>query len=82
MKDSIIKTVNKEEYQMYMNKFNEGYKNVVDLNYSYNDSNGFLNVEKFNTGREENITYSKPYNITIGNKPFQKRNPKMNMVFN
>ena len=81
LKDEILKTVNKEEYQMYMKQSNEGYKNIVDLDYHYNDTSGFLNVKQFNTGREENIRYSKSHNITKGNKPFQKRNPLMNMVF-
>lgn len=81
LKDNIIKTVNKEEFKMYKKQSNEGYKNIVDLEYYYNDFDGFLNVKKFNTGREENIKYSKPHNITSGNKPFQKRNPQMNMVF-
>jgi len=81
LNDSIIKTVNKEEFQIYRNGYNEGYKNIVDLEYYYNEDTGFLNITKFNTGREENIMYSKPFNITNGNKPFRKRNPKMNMVF-
>jgi len=81
LKDNIIKTVNKEEFQMYKKNNNEGYKNIVDLDYDYNDSSGFLNIVGFNTGREENIRYSKAHNITDGNKPFRKRNPKMNMLF-
>jgi len=81
LKDEILKTVNKEEYQMYMKQSNEGYKNIVDLDYHYNDTSGFLNVKQFNTGREENIRYSKSHNITKGNVPFRKRNPQMNMVF-
>ena len=81
LKDDILKTVNKEEYQMYKEKSNEGYKNIVDLEYYYNDTNGFLNVKQFNTGREENIKYSKKYNITKGNTPFRKRKPTINMVF-
>ena len=81
LKDEIIKTVNKEEYQMYKEKSNEGYKNIVDLDYYYNDTNGFLNVKQFNTGREENIRYSKSHNINNGNVPFRKRNPQINMVF-
>ena len=81
LKDNIIKTVNKEEFQIYKNQLNEGYKNIVDLNYHYNESSGFLNVQQFNTGREENILYSKHHDTTRGNKPFQKRNPQMNMMF-
>jgi hypothetical protein len=81
MKDSVIKTVNKEEYQMYRKESKEGYKNITDLNYYYNDSSGFLNVTEFNTGREENTIYSRPHKLSNGNKPFQKRNPKMNMLF-
>jgi len=80
--DNIIKTVNKEEFQMYKKHMNEGYKNIVDLDYYYNDTNGFLNVRQFNTGREENTLYSKHYDITRGNKPFKKRYPTMNMTFN
>jgi len=81
LKDNIIKTVNKEEFEMYRKQSNEGYKNIVDLNYYYNESLDFLNVTQFNTGREENLKYSKPHNITKGNNPFQKRNPQMNMIF-
>lgn len=81
LKDTIIKTVNKEEFQIYMKQLNEGFKNIVDLHYYYNDADGFLNVQQFNTGREENLMYSKEHNISTGNKPFQKRNPQMSMTF-
>jgi hypothetical protein len=81
MKDTLIKMVNREEYQLYKNNLNEGYENIVDLKYYYNDFNGFLKITQFNTGREEKKEYSKLYNILSGNKPFKKRNPKMNMVF-
>jgi len=81
LKDDILKTVNREEFQLYKERSNEGYKNIVDLDYYYSDSNDFLNVKQFNTGREENIRYSKLHNITRGNIPFRKRNPQMNMVF-
>jgi hypothetical protein len=81
LKDTIIKMVNAEDYHIYKNQLNEGYNNIVELEYNYNDSNGFLNITKFSTGREENKKYSKQHNILNGNKPFQKRRPKMNMVF-
>ena len=81
LKDDILKTVNREEFQLYKERSNEGYKNIVDLDYYYSDSNDFLNVKQFNTGREENIRYSKLHNVTRGNIPFRKRNPQMNMVF-
>lgn len=81
MKDSITKTVNKEEYKMFIRKSDEGYKDIVELEYYYNESDGFLNVIKFNTGREENYRYSKLHNLSAGNKPFQKRNPQMSMIF-
>jgi hypothetical protein len=81
MGDEIVKRVNEEEFKMYKKQSNEGYKNIVDLDYNYNDSNGFLNVREFNTGREENVKYSKLHDLSRGNKPFNKRIPKMNMIF-
>lgn len=81
LRDAVEKIVNKTEYHMYRQALNEGYKNIVDLDYYYDESNGFLNITRFNTGREENKKQSKLHDIRSGNQPFRKRNPKMYMVF-
>ena len=80
MKDEQIKPVNKEEYLLYRKKTNEGYNNIHNLDYYMTDE-GFLNVTSFETGREENKKATKNHNLNTGNKPFNKRNSTMSMIF-
>ena len=80
MKDEQIKPVNKEEYLLYKNNTNEGFKNIYNLDYIMSD-NGFLNVSHFETERQENKRLTKNHNLDRGNKPFNRRNSTMSMVF-
>jgi len=80
MKDDLIKPVNKEEYLLYRNNTDEGFENIYNLEY-YKTNEGFLNVMRFETEREENKRFTKNHNLNRGNKPFKKRNSTMNMIF-
>ena len=80
MKDEEIKPVNKEEYMLYRLNSKEGYNNIYNLEYYMTDE-GFLNVNRFETGRDENKNVTKNHILAKGNKPFSRRNPSMNMMF-
>lgn len=68
--DSIEKTVNKKEYDLYTNDTQEGIQSITNLQYNYDVSTGFVNVVRFSIGRDEEPQYNKQHNLLQGSKPF------------
>lgn len=53
--DGFEKIMNRTETSMYKNT-DEGFDKIIGLEYNIDDSSGFVNVIKFDTQREENIS--------------------------
>lgn len=75
--DGIIRDVNRAEFDRYVGKNSlEGYAGIRDLRYSYDASNGFVNVQNFVTEYLEDKSKSKKHDLRDGSHPFQVGRPK------
>jgi hypothetical protein len=71
LKDGIERTVNRGEFDQYMANTREGITDILNLKYTYDPATGFMNVIRFSTGREENITQKLNYDLRNGPYPFK-----------
>ena len=75
MKDDIYRPINKTDFNAYKNNTNEGVHSITNLGYNIDESNGFVNVYSFHTGREENLQTKKQFDRFTTNTPFVPENP-------
>ena len=81
--DSVLREVNKGEFDEYARTTREGYYSITELIYtedkeSFGEGSTVINVSKFNTGREENIKIRRSHDLREGSRPFSS---KFGMVF-
>ena len=67
--DGVTRTVNKHEFNRYMNLTSEGIHSIRNLNYNILD-NGFVNVSTFDTEVDPVSTENREYDIRNGPRPF------------
>lgn len=81
--DGITRNVNKTEYDVYRANTTEGIDSLSNVQYVIDDSTGFVNVDAFTTGRDENQTARKTHDLRNGSVPFphttNRRRPRMGM---
>lgn len=70
LNDSKIRTINKGEFTKYVNKINDGIKEISNLKYEYDSKEKFVNVFNFDVPYLPNTDLDKHYNLDDGNKPF------------
>ena len=80
-----IRDINSGEFQRYLQQNKEGITNINNLIYNI-DSNGFINIDSFSTGYEENLSLKQEYDIQNGPSPFKvghpmRRGTRMHMIF-
>lgn len=73
LNDSKIRTINKGEYTKYVNKINDGIKEINNLKYEYDSKEQFVNVFNFDVPYLPNTDLDTAYNLDDGNKPFGSR---------
>jgi hypothetical protein len=82
--DGLNRVVNKSDYNVYKSNTNEGINSIIDLKYTINDDTGFVDVEKFNTQREDNISTRAIHDLSKGNVVFKNKkkykNAQMKMI--
>jgi hypothetical protein len=82
--DGLNRVVNKSDYNVYKSNTKEGINSIIDLKYTINDDTGFVDVEDFNTQREDNNSTRTIHNLSNGNVVFKNRkkygNAQMKMV--
>ena len=82
--DVLNRVVNKSDYNVYKSNTNEGIKSIIDLKYTINDDTGFVDVEKFNTQREDNVSTRAIHDLSKGNIVFKNekkyKNAQMKMI--
>ena len=82
--DGLNRVVNKSDYNVYKSNTNEGIKSIIDLKYTINDDTGFVDVEKFNTQREDNVSTRAIHDLSKGNIVFKNekkyKNAQMKMI--
>jgi len=71
LKDGIERTVNRGEFDQYMANTTEGVHNITNLKYQIDAETGMVNVIRFSTGREENISQRLSYDLRNGPYPFK-----------
>ena len=67
-RDGLIRTVNKTEFDSYLDQTDEGLSDIITLDYEFKDD--FINIKKLDFGRIENTATSIVYDLTKGNAPF------------
>jgi len=83
-KDGLERVVNRKEFDRYQQKTTEGIRSIRDLEYNVDESTGFINITRFNTGFEENKQFSKVHDLRQGSIPFKpkpKRGGSMGMMY-
>ena len=87
--DSPMRTVNRTEYDRFLQNTTEGIRSIKDLKYEVNEQTGFIDVLQFNTTVEEIVEKRIEYDLRNGPAPFKdvnmgmkpRRNPTMKMHF-
>jgi hypothetical protein len=70
LSDGITRNVNKTEFDIYKGKTTEGINTIYNLEYTLDETTGFVNVSNFQTNREENISSTFTHDLRNGNMPF------------
>jgi hypothetical protein len=82
--DGLNRVVNKSDYNVYKSNTKEGINSIIDLKYTINDDTGFVDVENFNTQREDNLSTRSIHDLSKGNIVFKNKkkyaSPTMKMV--
>lgn len=85
--DTPMRTVNRAEFDRFLQNTKEGIDSIKDLNYNVNDETGFIDVLQFNTTVQETLEKRSEYDLRNGPVPFKefimknRRAPRMKMHF-
>ena len=82
LSDGLVRNVNRTDFDAYMKDTKEGLNSISNIAYSILDGELTILVNLFNTGREENVTTKKLYDLTTGPAPFKpnfRRGAKIGM---
>jgi len=86
LKDGVERTVNRGEFDRYLENTTEGIHSIRSLQYQVEEDTGFVHVSAFETGKEIDPSKNKIHDLRSGNRPFQPipkkkgRLPLINMV--
>jgi hypothetical protein len=82
LSDGLVRNVNRTDFDAYMKDTKEGINSISNIAYSILDSELTILLNLFYTGREENVTTKKQYDLTTGPAPFKpnfRRGAKIGM---
>lgn len=82
LSDGLVRNVNRTDFDAYMKDTKEGLNSISNIAYSILDGELTILVNLFYTGREENVTTKKLYDLTTGPAPFKpnfRRGAKIGM---
>lgn len=83
--DGLNRIVNKTEYKIFKSNTKEGIGSITGLQYSVDESTGFVDVNSFDTQREENVSTRSVHDLRKGNIVFSDRrrnsNAQMKLLF-
>jgi len=72
LKDGFDRLVNRGEFDRYINNTVEGINSINNIQYTIDETTGFINITQFNTGIEPNVAANKTHDIRNGAAPFGK----------
>ena len=86
--DGVTRIVNRNEFDLYYHNTKEGIYSIRDLDYNIDETTGFVNITRFNTGREQDLNKRIIHDLRNGPAPFKphaftsksRRNPRMGML--
>jgi hypothetical protein len=71
LKDGVERTVNRGEFDRYLEKTTEGIDSIRSLQYQVEEETGFVHVNTFETGKVFDPSKNKIHDLRSGNRPFQ-----------
>ena len=77
--DNGIKTINRHEFDKYVNNINDGINTIRDLEMNYDEEIGFVNVINFQLPHSHKKEKDKKYDLRNGKTPFVKTRNRGNM---
>ena len=83
--DGVSRTVNKKEFDRYLQDTKEGIDSIYHLHYTVDEQTGFVNVQLFKTSTEPEVVENKEYDLRNGPRPFgnpvqSRRRGRMGMI--
>jgi hypothetical protein len=80
--DGTTRIVNKGEFDAYISKSREGIDSIRELQYTIDESTGYVNVTDFKTNREENKSLNTIHDLKKGNVVFKGKQRRGMMTMN
>jgi hypothetical protein len=84
--EGITRNINRTEYDLYQSNTLEGIHSITNIQQTYNETTGFVDISYFYTPREENKAFTQNYDLRNGAAPFKpaisapsRRKPAMGM---
>ena len=84
--EGITRNINRTEYDLYQSNTLEGINSITNIQQTYNETTGFVDISYFYTPREENKAFTQNYDLRNGAAPFKnpisapsRRKPAMGM---
>ena len=71
LKDGLERTVNRGEFDRYMDNTTEGIDSITSLTYTMDENKGFINVNYFESGNVIDPSKNKIHDLRNGNQPFK-----------
>jgi hypothetical protein len=71
--DGPIREVNSGEFRRFLQKTNEGLHSITDLEYNNNSQTGFIDIFKFSTGHNPDLSKYSNYDLHNGPAPFDTK---------
>ena len=86
--EGITRNMNRTEFDLFLSNTTEGINSISNIQHTYDEVSGFVDVTYFHTPREENATLRQAYDLRGGAMPFApppaqprgRRNPSMRMM--
>jgi len=73
LNDSPLREVNQSEFNRYIRNTNEGVYSIYHLNYSLDETSGFVNVQWFETGQTPDIHKYRMHHLKDGPAPYDTK---------
>lgn len=71
--DGNMREVNSGEYSRYLKKTTEGITSINELEYDINPTNGFVDIRKFSTAQNPDMSKYREYDLKNGPHPFDTK---------